>query len=333
MTVARLADIERARATPGAAALLYITDRCPVGCGHCSVSAVADGPGVRDRKLFHAIVEGLASMAELEVVGISGGEPFVERYALSHAVDGLSAAGKRCVVYSSGLFARGGHIPNWAQSVIEKSACIVISTDAFHAEGVSESEFLAAIGAVISAGTGLVIQVLDIANQLKRTRALMCEHLDADQLRDVDWNPIQPLAYGRGASLFQLATRHTPERLGRCQLLGSPTIRYDGRATACCNEEVISGRGPRRLQRQCDTGDSVRTNLRSFRSEPSLSLLANTGSVDLLQHPKFAPLRDDKYGTICELCWAVQSSHDDLADERLLQGMATVVSTSGGMSW
>ena len=69
-----LADIDAIRAQRQRSALLYLTDRCPVGCAHCSVGSRRDGPGISDFGLFTEIVDGLAASPALAVVGLSGNE-------------------------------------------------------------------------------------------------------------------------------------------------------------------------------------------------------------------------------------------------------------------
>ena len=99
-------EIEEIRHTRGRSTLLFITDRCPVGCAHCSVDSRRDSATITDFALFSEILDWLCGQPELEVVGISGGEPFVERRGLTLAVEHLAGAGKRVVIYTSGLWGR-----------------------------------------------------------------------------------------------------------------------------------------------------------------------------------------------------------------------------------
>src|SRR5260370_23472498 len=89
-----LADIDEIRAQRQRSALLYLTDRCPVGCAHCSVSALPRGARPADAGLLESLVDGICASATISLVGISGGEPFTERRALQEATGRLSAAGK-----------------------------------------------------------------------------------------------------------------------------------------------------------------------------------------------------------------------------------------------
>src|SRR2546421_2554616 len=97
------ADVEFARRTRGRSVLLFITDRCPVGCAHCSVDSRADSPSIADFALFGQIVDAICARPEVRVVGISGGEPFVERRGLTLAARKLFQASKDIVLYTSGV--------------------------------------------------------------------------------------------------------------------------------------------------------------------------------------------------------------------------------------
>ena len=76
--------IDDIRNERGRSTLLFITDRCPVGCAHCSVDSRRDSPTITDFELFGEIVEWLVAQ-DHDVIGTSGGEPFVERRGLSLA--------------------------------------------------------------------------------------------------------------------------------------------------------------------------------------------------------------------------------------------------------
>src|SRR5687768_751764 len=93
--VLTLADLERARNHPGKSCLVFLTDRCPVGCAHCSVDSRPDSRRIEDHGLFEEVVAGVLSIPTLDVIGVSGGEPFIERRALSYLVRECSFRGLR----------------------------------------------------------------------------------------------------------------------------------------------------------------------------------------------------------------------------------------------
>ena len=126
--------IDDIRNERGRSTLLFITDRCPVGCAHCSVDSRRDSPTITDFELFGEIVEWLVAQ-DYDVIGISGGEPFVERRGLSLAARRITEEGKRLVVYTSGVWAKRPDPPAWIAEVLDRSTTVFLSTDAFHQAG------------------------------------------------------------------------------------------------------------------------------------------------------------------------------------------------------
>src|SRR3954454_21603408 len=116
-------EIEDIRHQRGRSTLLFITDRCPVGCAHCSVDSRRDSPTITDFVLFEELVEWLCAQP-LEVVGISGGEPFVGRRGRSHAARRVTEAGNSLVVSTSGMWSKRPAPPAWIASVIESCTTV-----------------------------------------------------------------------------------------------------------------------------------------------------------------------------------------------------------------
>ncbi|HET8659774.1 MAG TPA: hypothetical protein VFM55_12335 [Micromonosporaceae bacterium] len=317
MTALTLADIARLRATPGATVVLFLTDRCPVGCGHCSVSATATSPTIRDWRLFTEVVRGVCGLTAVQAVAVTGGEPFAARRGLCYAVDELRAAGKAVVVFTSGYWA-GGRVPEWTGRVLAATATVFLSTDSFHASALARrpppgdppalpQHIRDAATAVTRAGCHLIVQVLDEPGLAAAVRA---------HLPDAEVSVVGALATGRGAEAFAPGPRRPAPQLGRCTLLNSPTIRYDGTVTACCNESVITGSGPAALRRQVTRADEVAGALASLRAEPVTAVMARFGPYAL------PTLAGGSYRSICEACW--QGHADAAADERV-RAYATVL--------
>ncbi|GHJ42814.1 hypothetical protein Cs7R123_01560 [Catellatospora sp. TT07R-123] len=283
-----MAQAEQLRRTPGATLALFLTDRCPVGCGHCSVAATATGPTIRDWDLFEQVIAGVAALPELRAVAVTGGEPFAERRGLVHAVERLSAAGKAVVLFTSGYWARAA-VPDWIRQVLASVSTVYLSTDSFHAAGLGPDRLRHAVDAVTGAGCHLVLQVLDEPGAADAARRL-CPTADV--------SVIPPLPVGRGAGLFTQAPPRPLADFGRCPLLSSPTVRYDGRISACCNEAVIMGAGPPRLRRQVSTAEQVPAALAQLRADPVLTLIGRYGP------PALDVIVDGPVRTVCEACWA-----------------------------
>jgi hypothetical protein len=299
-------DVGEVRATRGRSVLLFLTDRCPVGCAHCSVDSRADSPTIGDWTLFREIVDWLCDEPGLDVVGISGGEPFVERRGLELVSRRLEEAGRRQVVYTSGVWASGRATPRWIDAVLRRCSCVYLSTDAFHARQVDDERYVRAAHAVAAAGAWIVVQVVGADAMVAQARALL-ERAFGARWEDFAELVITPaLTHGRGASVFARAPATTPgHAFGACALASSPVIRYDGVITGCCNETVVMDRGPRRLRRRAGSGEQVGTAVRELRADPLLDAIAGTGLGALTGHSRFADLADERFASNCELCWKV----------------------------
>ncbi len=295
-------DIEQVRRERGRSMLLFITDRCPVKCQHCSVDSRPDSPTISDFKLFGEIVDWLCANLEIEVVGISGGEPFVERRGLMLASRQLANAGKQQVIFTSGIWAKPT-TPCWIQDVLAKCSCVYLSTDGFHSRSVDDKQFIRALNAIAATGTWIVVQVLDHDHAIDRTERLLRDTF-GERLADyAEVNPIVPLVNGRGANVFTRTTWLPGHAFGSCSLVVSPMVRYDGLVTGCCNESVIMNLGPSRLRKRANSMGELATAVEEFHADPLLRVIGGAGLGALTKHPRFASLAEEKFTSICDLCW------------------------------
>ncbi|MET0391381.1 MAG: radical SAM protein [Polyangiales bacterium] len=299
------AQVEQVRHARGRSMLLFITDRCPVGCEHCSVDSRVDSPTINDFALFESIVTWLCEQSDLQVVGISGGEPFVERRGLTLAAQRVTAAGKDLVIFTSGIWARAEIIPRWIEAILARCACVYLSTDAFHARSLADSQVMRAARAVVAAGAWLVVQVLDHGDSVATAERWLVQAL-GDTWRDhAEMNVIVPLRSGRGETLFTRIARTPGHAFGPCSLARSPMIRYDGTVTACCNESVIMSRGPERLRLQSSSKRELGDAVATFHRDPLLRVIGDVGLGALTAHPRVRGLGERRFATNCELCWQV----------------------------
>jgi hypothetical protein len=314
----RLADVEDARSRRGASALLFLTDRCPVGCAHCSVDSRPDSPRVRDFRLLRAALAALASHRTIEVVGISGGEPFVERRALPEAVETLSRGGKEVVVYTSGYWAVDPAVPGWFAGVAGDVSCVFLSTDSFHAEQVAPQRFRNALVALRSLGLPVVVQVLDDEPSVTTAVTVVEQALGGDAAA-VEINRVPKLPYGRGASQFDRWPQRPAHSFAPCGLVNAPVVRYDGVVSACCNERVILGAGPDRLRRRFADAASLAGALDDLEHDKVLAAIGAVGPGALTSLPELRQLREQPCPSICEACWALLETVDGAGLPRVLQ--------------
>ena len=310
--------IERIRQTPGQSLLLFITDRCPVECAHCSVDSNPDSPTISDFQQFGLLIDAMGAMPDVQVVGISGGEPFVEKRGLQMAVDNLHAMGKSLVIYTSGVWGQAERAPAWIQNVLQKTSTVVLSTDAFHQAHVDPATVIHAARAIADAGVWLVVQTLHPG----MAKTLMEQAFGHDWPHHGELVSLSPLPNGRGALLFQRTLKHWASDIGPCALAVTPVVRYDGQLTACCNEDVIMGKGPQRLRQQLHSPTTLHTQLKQWRKDPLLGAVARIGPGLLLEHPQLEPLQNQRCSNACEVCWKVMAQWPEVpCNDRLVTAL------------
>ncbi|GAB2576067.1 hypothetical protein GCM10027168_06310 [Streptomyces capparidis] len=313
----RFADLEAGRRERGTLALLFITDRCPVGCGHCSVDSRPDSPRITDFPLFEEVVEGLCALPTAKVVGISGGEPFVERRGLELASRRITESGKELILYTSGFWGgRGedagtaGRAPQWARAVIRRAGAVYLSTDAYHEASVHEDRFAEAARTVAAEDVWLVVQVVNEPEMVERAGQLLTLAFGADWASHAEVATAPPLPYGRARDLESPAfrrprPRRRAEAFGVCPTANVPVIRYDGTAVMCCNEMVITGAGPRRIRRRCADRAEVTAALSGFTGDSLYRAIGTVGPGLLTAHPRYQDLAGREFASVCELCWVM----------------------------
>lgn len=312
-------DIEIARRTRGNSVLLFITDRCPVGCAHCSVDSRADSPMITDFGLFDTLLDGICDDYEIRVVGISGGEPFSERRGLTKACEALTACNKSIVIYTSGVWAKSPETAPWIRSVLESCRTVYLSTDSFHQNGVPSSVFVHAARQIADAGAWIVVQTLEV----EHTRHLLEQAFGTDVDSHAEIVAITPLRNGRGHDVFDLSPAKKAGAMGSCTLAVTPVIRYDGVLTSCCNEEVIMGKGPDRFRTRVKNREALDTALARFKTDPLMRCVASVGLGELVKHPRLQALAEKRYINNCDLCWKVMGEFPALPEsDRLINVIA-----------
>lgn len=318
-------DVDQIRRTRGRSMLLFITDRCPVGCQHCSVDSRPDSPTISDFGLFEDILDWMCDNGDLEVIGISGGEPFTERRGLELASRRFSEAGKRQVIFTSGVWATGPAAPGWIRDILARCCCVYLSTDAFHARTVADDRFIRAAQAISAAGPWIVVQVLDHGEATSRAERLLREAFGDGWTELAELNVIAPLTNGRGAGVFTRLARSPGHSFGPCSLVRSPMVRYDGLVTGCCNESVIMNLGPTRLRHRVGSKAELASAVQRFHADSLLRVIGGVGLGMLTEHPRFADLAEDKFSSNCQMCWKVlDRAPDGEPPDRLIDAISAL---------
>jgi hypothetical protein len=270
------------------------------------------------------IVNWLCSKVEIEVVGISGGEPFVERRGLMLVSSRLTDAGKKQVIFTSGVWAKST-TPCWIRDVLARCSCVYLSTDVFHSPSVGDARLIQAMDAVAAAGTWIVCQVLDHDGAVERAERLLRVAFGEQWAAHAELNCIVPLTNGRGANIFTRNTSLPGHAFGPCSLVASPMVRYDGLVTGCCNESVIMNLGPSRLRKRANSECDLSTAVQEFNADPLLEVIREAGLGALTKHPRFADLADERFTTNCELCWKMlYRLPEEARSDRLINVMAAI---------
>jgi hypothetical protein len=313
-------EIERIRQTRGASLLLFITDRCPVACSHCSVDSRPDSPMISDFELFGELLLGICKHESVKVVGISGGEPFTERRGLALACEALVNSNKRIVIYTSGVWAtKVDSEPQWIIEILKSCSTVYLSTDSFHQNRVPVVHFQRAALEIVKAGAWLVVQTLEV----EKTTSLLEMVFGVDFSGCAEVVGISPLQNGRGQNVFDLKGHQPASAMGTCSLAVTPVIRYDGNISSCCNEDIIMGKGPARFRSKVQNALELRRTLIQFKHDPVMKSVAQVGLGQILIHPKLDTLNKRKYLNNCELCWKVMEKFPDLPEtDRLIHAIA-----------
>ena len=313
----RSADFEQRRWQPGLMMGLILTDRCPVGCNHCSVSALMDDAGPDCNPEFEQHVAQLAALDGLEVVFITGGDPFVHLDELERSVAGLAGAGKRVVLHTSGYWGDDAAIAPRARALLARVDTLVLGVDLYHRIGVTDGALAAAIRMARAAGCWIVTQVIVGAQQPDHrgyAERILEAALGPDWERHAEIAENPPLDSGRAARLKRFAK--APRAAGRCELVNRPMLRFDGELTACCNEAVLQGAGPAGLRRA--VAEDVEDGLAQLAGDPLVRLvhrLPTGAAYELVAQVAGVPA-EPVSGT-CDACWRTGELLGTLSGEQL----------------
>ncbi|MDH4394107.1 MAG: radical SAM protein [Limnobacter sp.] len=318
------AQVEIHRHCKDQSILLFITDRCPVGCLHCSVDSRVDSPTITNFGLFSEILSGICGKTSIQVVGISGGEPFAERRGLLLASSQIVESGKLLVIYTSGVWAKAAVLPEWILKVLQLTNTVYLSTDTFHQKTVSPIHFVRAAQAIANAGAWIVVQTLDV----EQAKQLLQLAFGNDYTQHSEIVPLTPLTNGRGKDVFVRTKRVLGKTFGTCNLAVTPVVRYDGLVTGCCNESVIMGHGPMHLRRRISSQTELNQALDYFRSDPLLRTVSGVGLGALTEHPLLRDFAERQFTSNCDLCWKVMDKFPEHGvQDRLIHAIAELEET------
>ena len=187
--------------------------------------------------------------------------------------------------------------------MLGRTTTVFLSTDAFHQEAVADTTYVNAARAVARAGAWIVVQVIGVEPMVAKADTLLRAAFGDGYESFAELRETPALTAGRSASVFRRTGQTAGHAFAPCTLVASPIVRYDGLATACCNESVVMGYGPERLRRRVGSRAELASAMAGFRADPLLRAIGGAGPRVLTAHPRYADLADEEFRLICDLCW------------------------------
>jgi hypothetical protein len=283
---------------------IFTSPSCPVGCGHCAVSATPqDVPS--QSALLAARVEQMSQTSSLVAVAITGGEPFFELDLLVSLAKILNSANKHVVVYSSGYWGRADILP-CVDEVLENIDGIVFGMDLYHRAYIPDEDLICALRRTAGYGVWIAAQVvsgIDGDAHLVYAQRIFRDAFGADWENRVTIVPTPPLPRGRARKLKSFREYHpAPDEF--CTSINGPTLLRDGTLAACCNEEAVLHKGPNSLR--VEDRDGFNQTLEELKNRTVLAYIrAFPPSVLLSLAAEYLKLDDPvQPGWMCEACWS-----------------------------
>jgi|GEM_PF-1457393 len=304
LSVTSLSDLRVARRRLHATVALSLTERCTARCRHCSVRAAPNGKPAADASRVGRWIHSVAEVPSLEMIAITGGEPFLEEGALHGALAAAEASELRTVVFTNAYWAETQNVARGTLARFPHIDLLEISADVFHEEFVPLSNLRHAAEAALARGMGVWFQMNEFQGDAFGTRlrdVLGPEIVDA---ADFTHSPLLDVGRARDLGLSGAARRGAEFPSGRCNLLTSPIIRPDGSVLACCNEQVYGETEGHVLHLGSLERTSFLEMVRVVQSDPLLEAFRTFGPAHVAQMAAKIGWSPGLYreGNICDLC-------------------------------
>jgi pyruvate-formate lyase-activating enzyme len=219
-------------------ALFMMTRECPLRCRHCSIEAGPDHHECMPIDRIDAWVKGVSETGTVDILAVSGGEPFVRLDVLGEIFTCANRHGLKALVVTSGIWAAGIARAKKVLDSLPEFFALEISADEFHEEFIPLERIRDAAAAAVEKGIQVIIGLVQYRDAGFKDR--LYTKLGHDLLKEVEFleNTVKPL--GR-AQKNRLVSPGQEEKLptGSCRLLAAPVVRYDGRVMACCNDSLV----------------------------------------------------------------------------------------------
>lgn len=306
---------------------IHVTYQCPLTCDHCCFSSTMQLRGHLSAEEVVRLIDEAARLEDLEIVGFTGGDPFLHVDVLEAGIRAASRHGLKSRIVTSGYWASND------RTAREKLGSLVaagltqlhLSYDDSHAKYLAEDRIRRAYDAAEEFGIDTAIYMsCEPGDRIDEAyvRALL-------GLRPGEENPRLTFVVsnvtttGRAAETASedlLAQRAAKEStyLGPCpSVLRQPAVTPSGKMMACC------GTIPFRpgLSTGTTRTDSVDGAFAASFDDPVFQWLAFEGPAAILRQitaDTDAPLTDADFDGICHACDMLFSSPAHIAQMRNL---------------
>ena len=299
-----LGEFDRIRDRPYAAVGFVLTERCTAACRHCALSA---GPGGRPAAEPSTVARWVRSVGEApttQAIGLTGGEPFLERAALEAALRAAHDTGLRTTVFTNAYWATGPQAACEALAQLPRIDLLEISADVFHEEFVPLENVRHAAEAALGLGMGVWFQVAEVEAESfdTRLRGVLGPRITGA----AEFSQAAILDAGRslGAPWSDRPPR-TPELpAGACKRLGTPLVCPDGSVLACCSEYAYGESCPAALRLGTLEERSLSAMVQDAQSDPLLAALRALGPAYVADVARDSGWQGGRYreGNVCDLC-------------------------------
>lgn len=213
---------------------LFLTVRCSSRCRHCGAWETQAARGDMTTDEITRLVAMMKEVPAVTAVGLSGGEVFVVRDLLSHAVSELRKASIPYTFTTNAYWAKDLETARELLSDFTDTVGIGFSTDQFHQEYIPVGRVINAVRAAVELSIPYNVRVTMAADDDEKK--IMKDLIDAG-LPNPDVVGFAPVMY-LGQAKDRISPEEFPDDNPRrpCLSLRTPFVFSGGALYACCGE-------------------------------------------------------------------------------------------------
>jgi organic radical activating enzyme len=276
--------------------IIRTTERCNVGCYHCSISATPKGFDLPLETGLQALRD--AKSNGLNRVHFSGGEPLL----YDHLQDLINLTNELEIFadITSSTFTKNGEdtlqlLENLYQSGLK---CVMLSFDEPHSKKVTIEQFTQFTKRSQNLGMHVCVFVCEGGNTSFKTEDLKAEFVKENiDVERIEWTVSQYQYEGRGSENIHLAQQNEGEAYCRCPyVMAVPTLNPDGKVSLCHmsrfkTKNFVVGTYP---------DESMATILDKMETNPIYRYLSKYGPQQSLRNLGFE--RSEVPNDMCKAC-------------------------------